>query len=294
MVERLNRTLKAMLRKHVARFGTQWDRYLPGVLWAYRNSPHEATGEKPSFLLFGVDCRSPTEAALMPPTPLELTDVADYREELVLSLSSARKLAAAHIRTAQNRYKAVYDRRVRGRQHQVGDWVLLRFPQEESGRQRKLSRPWHGPYRVVEKRDPDITAVKVYFPEKGPIQVHQSRACPCPPKLPAGFYWYGGTCKSPGKVPAWVGWLLEEGRSLEQDAPTGGTEDAAEDTDTDVEDLGPTADVEDGDTAVEEPDVDSDVMEAMEGPVEQIPEPPRRSTCTRYPLRAAVCPPDRY
>ena len=294
MVERLNRTLKAMLRKHVARFGTQWDRYLPGVLWAYRNSPHEATGEKPSFLLFGVDCRSPTEAALMPPTPLELTDVADYREELVLSLSSARKLAAAHIRTAQNRCKAVYDRRVRGRQHQVGDWVLLRFPQEESGRQRKLSRPWHGPYRVVEKRDPDITAVKVYFPEKGPIQVHQSRACPCPPKLPAGFYWYGGTCKSPGKVPAWVGRLLEEGRSLEQDAATGGTEDAAEDTDTDVEDLGPTADVEDGDTAVEEPDVDCDVMEAMEGPVEQIPEPPRRSTCTRYPLRAAVCPPDRY
>ena len=297
MVERLNRTLKAMLRKHVTRFGMQWDSYLPGVLGPYRNSPRAATGEKPSFLLFGVDCRSPTEAALMPPTPLELTDVADYREELVLSLSSARKLAAAHIRAAQNRYKAVYDRWVRGRQHQVGDWVLLRFPQEESGRQRKLSRPWHGPYRVIEKRDPDITAVKVYFPEKGPIQVHQSRACPCPPKLPAGFYWYGGTCKSPGKVPAWVGRLVDEGRSLEQDAPTGGTEDAAEDTDTEFEDLGPEdaiADVEDGDTAVEEPDVDSDVVDAMTGPVEQIPEPPRRSTCTQYPLRATVCPPDRY
>ena len=32
MVERLNRTLKAMLWKHAARFGCQWDRYLPGVL----------------------------------------------------------------------------------------------------------------------------------------------------------------------------------------------------------------------------------------------------------------------
>ena len=60
LVERFNRTLKMMLRKHVDKFG-------PGVLWAYRNTPHDSTGEKPSFLLFGVDCRSPTEAALVPP-----------------------------------------------------------------------------------------------------------------------------------------------------------------------------------------------------------------------------------
>jgi len=62
-VERFNRTLKAMLRKHASKFGTQWDNYLPGVLWAYWNTLHESTGEKRSFLLFGMDCRSPTEAA---------------------------------------------------------------------------------------------------------------------------------------------------------------------------------------------------------------------------------------
>ena len=45
MVERFNRTLKTILRKHAARFQTQWDRYLPGVLWAYRNTPHDSTGE---------------------------------------------------------------------------------------------------------------------------------------------------------------------------------------------------------------------------------------------------------
>ena len=50
MVERLNRTLKTILRKHAAQFGVQWDTYLGGVLWAYRNTIHESTGEKPSFL----------------------------------------------------------------------------------------------------------------------------------------------------------------------------------------------------------------------------------------------------
>ena len=61
-VERFNRTLKTMLRKHAAKLGNQWDSYLFGVLWAYRNTPHTSTGEKPSFLLFGVDLRTPTEA----------------------------------------------------------------------------------------------------------------------------------------------------------------------------------------------------------------------------------------
>ena len=100
MVERFNRTLKTMLRKHAAKFGSQWDRYLSGVLWAYRNTPHESTKEKPSYLLFGK-----TEAALLPPHSLEPGGVEDYREELTLSLSAARMLAAESIQRAQKRYK---------------------------------------------------------------------------------------------------------------------------------------------------------------------------------------------
>ena len=49
----------------------------------------------------------------------------------------------------------------------MGEWVLIRFPHEETGRLRKLSRPWHGPYKITEENDPDVTAVKVYFPEEG-------------------------------------------------------------------------------------------------------------------------------
>ena len=52
MVERFNRTLKGMLRKYAVKFGNQWDRYLSGVLWAYRNTPHETTKKShPIFCL---------------------------------------------------------------------------------------------------------------------------------------------------------------------------------------------------------------------------------------------------
>ena len=78
-----------MPRKHAAVYGSQWDQYLPRVLWAYRNVPHDVTNEKPSFLLLGVDCWTPTEAALLPPHELEAVDVSDYWEELVDLLSTA-------------------------------------------------------------------------------------------------------------------------------------------------------------------------------------------------------------
>ncbi|KAL5481622.1 hypothetical protein EMCRGX_G021819 [Ephydatia muelleri] len=103
MVERFNRTLKTALRKHAAKFGNQWDRYLSGVLWAYRNTPHDSTGEKPSYLLFGIDCRAPLESSLLPVENLTPSSVSDYREELLLSLSSARKLACDAIQKAQCR-----------------------------------------------------------------------------------------------------------------------------------------------------------------------------------------------
>ena len=63
--------LKATLRKHAAKFGTQWDKFLPGVLWAYRNTPHDSTHEKPSFLLFGMGLSSHMEAALLPTEAVE-------------------------------------------------------------------------------------------------------------------------------------------------------------------------------------------------------------------------------
>ena len=150
MVERFNRTLKTTLRKP-GKFGVQWDRW---VLWAYRNTPHESTGEKPSFLLFGIDCRTPIKAALLPSTPLQPTDMEDYREEMILSLSSAREIAVKTLQKAQKKYKTHYDRKSTQTDYRVGEWVLVRFPHEETGKYRKMSQPWHGPFRVIARNDP--------------------------------------------------------------------------------------------------------------------------------------------
>ena len=270
LTERFNRTLKTMLRKHAATYGVQWDQHLAGLLWAYRNTPHEATGEKPSFLLFGFDCRTPTEAALLPPRDTQAVEVTDYRKQLVQTLSKARKLAADNIQRAQRRYKKQYDRHAKPMPYQVGDWVLIRFPQEESGANRKLSRPWHGPYRVESVSPTGVVAVKVYFPQDGSIQVHAHRVTMCPPEFPAGFYWYGSRRRGPGRPPKWVDRMMSSQGATDHDAST-------EEADKDVDER------EDSDTDAEESDNPGEEPDSVAIPTQ--------TTRTRTRV---VTPPDRY
>ena len=206
MTERFNRTLKTMLRKHAALYGNQWDEYLHGAVWAYRNSPHDSTGEKPSFLLFGEELRYPTEAAFLPSRELKPIEVDDYRETLVVLLSNARKMAAESIQQAQKKYKAQYDRKNHTAANSLkkGEWILIRFPAEETGAQRKLSRPWFGPYRVVEVTDTGVIAQRVYTSKKDTIQVHLNRVTRCPPQFPSCHYWYGDRRYGPGRPPKWT------------------------------------------------------------------------------------------
>ena len=110
-IEWFNHTFRGMVHKHAARFCPQWDRYLPGVLWAYRNTPYSATVDKPSFLLLGTDCRSPTEAAFLPVTDEPPLDVEDYQEELMHCLSLARDMALRNIEKAQKRHKHQYEKK---------------------------------------------------------------------------------------------------------------------------------------------------------------------------------------
>ena len=141
----------------------QWDKHLPAVLWAYCNTPHDTTGEKPSLLLFGWDCKSPSEAAMLSPDGAQPTAVADYRQELIESLSTVRQTALHSISRSQKKYKKQYDSKSDSYQLCVGDWILICYPSEEIGRLKKLSRPWHGPYRITACDNTDVSAVSLFL-----------------------------------------------------------------------------------------------------------------------------------
>ena len=235
-VERFNRTLKSMLRKQAAKMGAQWDQYLSGVLWAYRNTPHSSTGEKPSYLLFGFDCRSPTESAPSPAKSLGVTDVSDYREQMVLSLSTARSLAMKANREAQQRYKLQYDKTAKLTKFRIGDWVLIYFPQDETGKSRKLSHPWHMmghielPHEMSQILQLQRSTFQMIYQYR---YTRQGSSIVLLYTLPSGFYWYGTKRPKPGRpskkllkhlVPLVMEADLETLSSSEKPAETGNSD----------------------------------------------------------------------
>ncbi|XP_070206184.1 uncharacterized protein [Littorina saxatilis] len=60
LVERYNGTLKTMLRKLAQEKPKQWDRYIPALLFAYREVPQESLGFSPFELLYGRTVRGPS------------------------------------------------------------------------------------------------------------------------------------------------------------------------------------------------------------------------------------------
>ena len=94
-----------MLAKSVEKNGKDWDRHLLYVLFAYRSSLQQSTGESPFYLLYGRDPHLPTNEVLKTLVDRRNIDLRDYKEEMTHRFSTAWQLAQAEISKAQGRQK---------------------------------------------------------------------------------------------------------------------------------------------------------------------------------------------
>jgi len=92
-----------------------------------------------------MDSRMPSATTLLSQYSMQLSDVADYKEEITLALSAAWHTAAKWIQQTQKCYKKQYNCTATTTNYHIKKWVLVQFPICY----RKLSRPWHGPYCVT-------------------------------------------------------------------------------------------------------------------------------------------------
>jgi len=46
-----------------------------------------------------------------------------------------------------------------------GEWVLIRFPADETEKKEIIFRLWKRPYRITTVCDPDTSVTNVYFPQ---------------------------------------------------------------------------------------------------------------------------------
>ena len=153
LVERFNGTLAQSLSHCVSSSQKDWDRYLNPVLFGYRISPSEVTGESPFFLLYGRQPRLPMDVSMLPPRDISAS-IADHRARVVENIEIAQRIAKENIQRAQQRMKDYHDLHAVPVRFQVGDSVWVYTPRNRKGLSKKLAHNWHGPYRIVQFLSP--------------------------------------------------------------------------------------------------------------------------------------------
>lgn len=107
LVERFNRTLKAMLTKFVSQTQRDWDIYLPLVLMAYRTSVHDSTGFSPSLMMLGREPELPIDLLFGSSPATKSKSQCSYVQNLQKSLWEIHSLASEEMIKASDRQKTL-------------------------------------------------------------------------------------------------------------------------------------------------------------------------------------------
>lgn len=178
-VERFNRTLKGLLRKHVSE-ENEWDAHLPQVVMAYNSSVQESTGFSPYQMLYGCNMPLPIDNrfGLWPEDNACAVQPGARYLQLKESFRKIHAKARLNLTAARRRQKTVYDRKVNETIFQPGDAVWLFHP--ATRKNRKLHKPWRGPYKVLEVLKPSNYRIRFWGRDSGKtLVVHHNRLKRC-------------------------------------------------------------------------------------------------------------------
>ena len=122
---------------------TNWDLYLPLVLFAYRTSQHASTGESPFYLLYGREPR--------------LNDLDNYNigyetSDFIRNIHENWLCAKANLVKQGIINKKYYDskNKIKQNSYKIGDQVRIKQPQTKIGLKKKLRNDlWSDPFEVT-------------------------------------------------------------------------------------------------------------------------------------------------
>ncbi|KAL8598384.1 hypothetical protein ACOMHN_032661 [Nucella lapillus] len=166
MVEKFNGTLKSMIRKLCIEQPTEWDRYIPAMLFAYREVPQDTTQFSPFELLYGRSVQGPLQILKKCWTDEEenpeIRTTAEYVTNLRNKMEETCKIAAENQCTAKKRYTAYYDKKARHRSLTTEDKVLVLLPDKH----KRLQLSWKGPFPVIRKVNQVDYVIRIKGKEK--------------------------------------------------------------------------------------------------------------------------------
>ena len=175
--ERAVQTVMRTVKTYVSDPGQRdWDDLAESLMFALNTSYDHSRKETPFFLVHGWDPRN-TLTAMLSPTPggdislnwrRRVQRVHEYAIAMARDIQVELKQQRAEDHNAQ--LNPSYEQRF-----EVGDAVWLYMARVKPGLTKKLAHLWHGPFRVVDKRDEFMVKLKMGTEYKFFPWVHTSR-----------------------------------------------------------------------------------------------------------------------
>ena len=155
-VERLNKTLINILRTNMDEYQKGWEDALPMAEYAYNTSIHASTGETPYRLTFKQNPPPFTTTESLIKVVHELKeksqDQKDHRrwaEDVLRRFKKVYEGVQSRLEKSRNTQGKYYNYRVDPIEYEVGDLVYVFHPAVKTGRTKKLSQPWRGPFKIT-------------------------------------------------------------------------------------------------------------------------------------------------
>lgn len=151
-----NKTIIKILKKTVNDAGHDWHIQLNPTSWAYHTSIRTPTGATPFALVFISKAIMPIKVEI-PSLWVSLKGLIDdeeYRQSQLHELEMLEECkhnALNHLQAYQNRLCCSYNKRVMVRKFDIGDFVLMQNPKNQSDREKlgKFEPNWLGPYIIT-------------------------------------------------------------------------------------------------------------------------------------------------
>ena len=185
LVENFNKSLKQMFTHFVNEHQNDWDDYIPFLLLAYRSTIHESTGCTPNLLFLSRELSLPID--LMAGNPSKSQNYAcpvEYVEWVRNSMEKCFKFAQSSLEKAASRQKKYYDRGLRPRSYEVGDFIWRLYPPNYGV---SLLGDWIGPYKVTAKFS-SVTYEIQRTPHSKPFSVHVDHMKPYEGEQPPSMW----------------------------------------------------------------------------------------------------------
>ena len=144
--------VKAVLRKHVEKYGENWDLNLQSAAYAIRSSINSGTGVTPAELVLGQVLHHPSDfnnVELGEKLPLNVSQARNFAKKLTKQVHESTAIVNDVLRKNRDQMKKTYDKNVTKHNFQVGDMVMIWDPPSKKGLSRAFQAKWNGPWKIT-------------------------------------------------------------------------------------------------------------------------------------------------